>query len=42
MINEFVDDPTNPFGGFKMWGYGREFGVGGLDAFLETKTVYAA
>jgi aldehyde dehydrogenase (NAD+) len=42
MVNEFVDDPTSPFGGFKMSGIGREFGVHGLNAYLETKTVFAA
>ncbi|MCZ4611240.1 aldehyde dehydrogenase family protein [Streptomyces sp. Lzd4kr] len=41
MINELFDDPTNPFGGFKMSGYGREFGVYGLNAYLETRTVFA-
>ncbi|MGW9033247.1 aldehyde dehydrogenase family protein, partial [Streptomyces sp. NPDC055722] len=42
MINQLVDDPTSPFGGFKMSGFGREFGVHGLNAYLETKIVYAA
>ncbi|MFJ7998640.1 aldehyde dehydrogenase family protein [Streptomyces sp. NPDC096310] len=42
MINQFFDDPTSPFGGFKMSGFGREFGVHGLNAYLETKTVFAA
>ncbi|MFJ9908928.1 hypothetical protein ACIRVK_39865 [Streptomyces sp. NPDC101152] len=28
--------------GFKMSGIGREFGVHGLNAYLETKTVFAA
>ncbi|MEA2669316.1 MAG: aldehyde dehydrogenase, partial [Chloroflexota bacterium] len=41
MINEIVDDPISPFGGFKMSGFGREFGIYGLDAYLETRTVYA-
>jgi aldehyde dehydrogenase (NAD+) len=41
MINEIVDDPTSPFGGFKMSGFGREFGIHGLEAYLETRTVYA-
>ena len=41
MINQFVDDPISPFGGFKMSGYGREFGIHGLNAYLETKTVFA-
>lgn len=33
-------DLTNPFGGFKKSGYGREGGPEGLEAFLETKTVF--
>lgn len=42
MVNEIFDDPTSPFGGFKMSGFGREFGVHGMNAYLETKTVLAA
>ena len=41
MINEIVGDPTSSFGGFKMSGFGREFGIYGLHAYLETRTVYA-
>ena len=33
--------PTAPFGGFKLSGYGRDLGIEGVDAFLETKTVIA-
>lgn len=33
-------DLTNPFGGFKKSGVGREGGVEGLEAFCETKTVF--
>ncbi|NML92900.1 aldehyde dehydrogenase [Novosphingobium olei] len=33
-------DLTNPFGGFKKSGIGREGGVEGLEAFCETKTVF--
>ena len=33
--------PTAPFGGFKQSGYGRDLGVEGVEAFLETKTVIA-
>lgn len=29
-----------PFGGYKMSGQGREFGLYGIDAYLEVKTVY--
>jgi aldehyde dehydrogenase (NAD+) len=34
-----VFDAAAPFGGFKMSGIGRELGIRGLDAYLETKTV---
>ncbi|MFF4653056.1 aldehyde dehydrogenase family protein [Streptomyces sp. NPDC001380] len=40
MINQLVDDPISPFGGFKMSGFGREFGIHGLQAYLETRTVF--
>ena len=32
-------DPLAPFGGFKQSGYGREFGIFGLNAFLEPKAI---
>ena len=32
-------DPSLPFGGYKQSGWGREGGVEGVQAFLETKTV---
>jgi aldehyde dehydrogenase (NAD+) len=35
-------DPLAPFGGFKASGIGREHGREGLDAYLETKTVWSA
>jgi acyl-CoA reductase-like NAD-dependent aldehyde dehydrogenase len=35
-------DPAAPFGGFKTSGVGREHGHDGLDAYLETKTVWTA
>jgi len=41
MINEVVDDPKAPFGGFKMSGFGREFGVAGMLAFTETRAVFS-
>jgi aldehyde dehydrogenase (NAD+) len=40
MINEMVDDPRAPFGGFKMSGFGREFGVAGMQAFTEQRAVF--
>jgi acyl-CoA reductase-like NAD-dependent aldehyde dehydrogenase len=33
-------DPGAPFGGYKASGIGREHGRAGLDAYLETKTVW--
>jgi acyl-CoA reductase-like NAD-dependent aldehyde dehydrogenase len=35
-------DPSTPFGGFKASGLGREHGHDGLDAYLETKSVWTA
>jgi acyl-CoA reductase-like NAD-dependent aldehyde dehydrogenase len=35
-------DPSAPFGGFKSSGVGREHGHDGLEAYLETKTVWTA
>jgi len=37
-----VVDPSAPFGGFKASGIGREHGHDGLDAYLESKTVWQA
>jgi acyl-CoA reductase-like NAD-dependent aldehyde dehydrogenase len=36
-----LTDPGAPFGGVKASGVGREHGRDGLDAYLETKTVWA-
>jgi aldehyde dehydrogenase (NAD+) len=38
-INGFRHDPLAPFGGYKQSGIGREYGVAGLESFLETKAV---
>ena len=35
-------DPAAPFGGFKASGVGREHGRDGLEAYLESKTVWMA
>jgi aldehyde dehydrogenase (NAD+) len=38
-INGFSHDPQVPFGGFKQSGIGREYGVYGLEPYLEIKAV---
>jgi aldehyde dehydrogenase (NAD+) len=42
LINRINPELLAPFGGFKQSGIGREFGVFGLEAFLEAKTVVSA
>ena len=37
-----VGDPGAPFGGFKSSGIGREHGREGLEAYLETKTIWTS
>ncbi|MBP1847497.1 aldehyde dehydrogenase (NAD+) [Rhizobium petrolearium] len=39
IINGAPHEPLAPFGGFKQSGFGREFGVFGLEAFLEPRAV---
>ncbi|HEY1399009.1 aldehyde dehydrogenase family protein [Roseateles sp.] len=39
LINRVAPDLLAPFGGVKQSGVGREFGVAGMEAFLETKTL---
>ena len=39
MINTLQHDPLAPFGGFKQSGVGREYGVLGLESYLEAKTL---
>jgi aldehyde dehydrogenase (NAD+) len=39
LINRIQPELLAPFGGFKQSGIGREFGVLGLESFLEAKTV---
>ncbi|WHT44388.1 aldehyde dehydrogenase family protein [Ochrobactrum sp. SSR] len=41
VINGAPHEPLAPFGGFKQSGIGREYGVFGLEAFLEPKAVLA-
>ncbi|MET0660597.1 MAG: aldehyde dehydrogenase family protein [Steroidobacteraceae bacterium] len=37
---ELVTDVAMPFGGYKQSGWGHEFGPEGLDAYLQTKSVF--
>ncbi|ULU23771.1 aldehyde dehydrogenase family protein [Dyella terrae] len=39
MVNTLTHEPKAPFGGFKQSGIGREYGVFGLEAYLEPKTI---
>lgn len=39
LINALTHDPQAPFGGFKQSGIGREYGVFGLEAYLEPKAL---
>lgn len=39
LVNGLSHDPEAPFGGFKQSGIGREFGVYGLEAYLEPKAL---
>ncbi|MBB4008143.1 aldehyde dehydrogenase family protein [Allorhizobium taibaishanense] len=41
VINGAPHEPLAPFGGFKHSGIGREYGVFGLEAFLEPKAIIA-
>lgn len=38
---QLVFDHAVPFGGYKQSGWGHEFGIEGLDAYLKTKSVWA-
>jgi aldehyde dehydrogenase (NAD+) len=42
VINGAPLEPLAPFGGFKQSGIGREFGVFGLEAYLEPKAILAS
>lgn len=38
---QLVLDPSMPFGGYKQSGWGRERSLNGVEAYLETKSIYA-
>jgi acyl-CoA reductase-like NAD-dependent aldehyde dehydrogenase len=38
---DYYDHPNAPIGGFKMSGFGREFGIEGIEEYLETQSVFA-
>ena len=42
VINGAPHDPTVPFGGFKQSGIGREYGVFGLQAYLDPKALFGS
>jgi aldehyde dehydrogenase (NAD+) len=42
VINGAPHDPAAPFGGFKQSGIGREYGIFGLQAYLEPKAILGA
>jgi aldehyde dehydrogenase (NAD+) len=41
MVNDIIDAPGAPFGGFKQSGLGREFGQYGIQAYLETQALFS-
>jgi aldehyde dehydrogenase (NAD+) len=42
LVNTLAHEPAAPFGGFKQSGIGREYGVFGLESFLEPKALISA
>lgn len=42
VINNMMDDPQAPWGGFKYSGVGREYGSYGIEAFVETRAILGA
>jgi hypothetical protein len=39
VINNMTDDPQAPWDGFKHSGIGREYGLYGIEAFLEPRAI---
>ena len=39
MVNTLQNDALAPFGGYKQSVFGREFGLLGLESFLEPKAI---
>jgi aldehyde dehydrogenase (NAD+) len=37
---QFAWDPAMPFGGYKQSGWGYEYGLEGVEAYMQTKSVY--
>lgn len=37
---QFAWDPAMPFGGYKQSGWGQEYGLEGVEAYMQTKSVY--
>jgi phenylacetaldehyde dehydrogenase len=37
---QFASDPAMPFGGYKQSGWGYEYGLEGVEAYMQTKAVY--
>jgi aldehyde dehydrogenase (NAD+) len=37
---QFAWDPAMPFGGYKQSGWGQEYGLEGVEAYMKTKSVY--
>lgn len=37
---QFAWDPAMPFGGYKQSGWGQEYGIEGVEAYMKTKSVY--
>lgn len=40
-VFDFYDERYAPAGGFKQSGFGREFGVEGIEEYLGTQSIYA-